>query len=585
MKMRWGTNFRRRARAFVLLWALACLLAWAMPAQTKLHLPTQSAAADFSQFALTRPARLSTVLPPSCLNGELLFKTDAPAGENLHICFNSSWHALNTNNSPGGATNLSELSDLRVSATATLVTVAAGRVRFLDSMGRYAVSELNQATVSVAAGAESGTLRLEVDDASGIPVLRCLFGSGLTPSNYTLSNCTATAQSFFSAGAMPLATVSLSNGVWGAVVDLRTMGGTANYLAGAGLSKVGNVFSVNPAVVPMLATANTWTAKQTMVPGASSAGLNVGGMAGDPSSLSNGDIWYDSTAGKFRCREGGVTVNCVRSAGGSNGQIQFHDSGSLAGDNGLTWNNTAKELVVSRSGSGPSVTVLAANVAAGGDVATVQSCLNNDTANCTAIRHSLTNFDGSGEAYWAGLIRRSGASTIPIVTHNGANQVHLGGDGGSGPLGSGPGWMAVTAGGVSRFAAAPTAGLGLAPILGVVSLSGQTGNLGALTLLNASHAAGTYRVCGTASVTSAGTGTFPVWTVSWRDTASGTNLVKNLAWDEDGVITLTPSLATATAISAICKTLHSTGASAISIDPGDGGSAVFDLFFTVERMQ
>lgn len=585
MKMRWGTNFRRRARALVLLWTLACIFAWAMAAQTRVHLPTQSATADFSQFALTRPARLSTVLPPSCLNGELLFKTDAPAGENLHICFNSSWHALNTNNSPGGATNLSELSDLRVSSTTSVVSAAAGRVRFLDSMGRYTVSELNAASVSVAAGAESGTLRLEVDDAGGVPVLRCLFGSGLTPSNYAVSNCTATAQSFFSVGAMPLATVPLSNGVWGVVVDLRSMGGTANYLAGAGLSKVGNVFSVNPAVVPMLATANTWTGKQTMVSGTSSAGLNVGGMAGDPSSLSNGDMWYDSTTGKFRCREGGVSVNCVRSASGSNGQIQFHDTGLLAGDNGLTWNNAQKELVVSRSGSGPSVTVLAASVAAGGDVATLQSCLNNDTANCTAIRHSLTNFDGSGDAYWSGLTRRSGASNIPIVSHNGASQVHLGGDGGAAPLGNGPGWMVVTAGGVTRFAAAPTAGLGLAPVLGVLSLVGQTGDVGSQTLLNASHAAGTYRVCGTASVTSAGTGAFPVWTVSWRDTASGTNLVKNLAWDEDGAITATPSLASATAISAICKTLHSTGASAISINPGDGGSAMFDLFFTVERTQ
>lgn len=41
------------------------------------------------------------------------------------------------------------------------------------------------------------------------------------------------------------------------------------------------------------------------------AAINVGAFAGDPSTLANGDIWYNSTTGKFRARENGVTTNLI----------------------------------------------------------------------------------------------------------------------------------------------------------------------------------------------------------------------------------------------------------------------------------
>jgi len=40
-----------------------------------------------------------------------------------------------------------------------------------------------------------------------------------------------------------------------------------------------------------------------------SAALRVGSVSGDPSALSNGDIWYNSTGNKFRCRENGVSID------------------------------------------------------------------------------------------------------------------------------------------------------------------------------------------------------------------------------------------------------------------------------------
>lgn len=45
------------------------------------------------------------------------------------------------------------------------------------------------------------------------------------------------------------------------------------------------------------------------------AALRVGSVAGDPSTLANGDVWYDSTSNKFRARENGASVDII--GGGS----------------------------------------------------------------------------------------------------------------------------------------------------------------------------------------------------------------------------------------------------------------------------
>lgn len=41
------------------------------------------------------------------------------------------------------------------------------------------------------------------------------------------------------------------------------------------------------------------------------AAIHMDGIAGDPPGVTDGDIWYDSTSGKFRCREGGVSKNMI----------------------------------------------------------------------------------------------------------------------------------------------------------------------------------------------------------------------------------------------------------------------------------
>lgn len=48
--------------------------------------------------------------------------------------------------------------------------------------------------------------------------------------------------------------------------------------------------------------------RQTFNPGADAAGINVGSHAGDPGTLSNGDMWYQSTSNELRTRINGATI-------------------------------------------------------------------------------------------------------------------------------------------------------------------------------------------------------------------------------------------------------------------------------------
>jgi len=48
--------------------------------------------------------------------------------------------------------------------------------------------------------------------------------------------------------------------------------------------------------------------KQTFNPSSTTAGVNVGSVAGDPSTPANGDLWYDSTANELTARINGATV-------------------------------------------------------------------------------------------------------------------------------------------------------------------------------------------------------------------------------------------------------------------------------------
>jgi hypothetical protein len=62
--------------------------------------------------------------------------------------------------------------------------------------------------------------------------------------------------------------------------------------------------------------------KQTFNPDGTNAGINVGSQAGDPSSLANGDVWYDSTNNTLDARVNGSTVTIGAASSGAMTKIE-----------------------------------------------------------------------------------------------------------------------------------------------------------------------------------------------------------------------------------------------------------------------
>lgn len=73
-----------------IIWALVCLLAGCVlvQGQTRVDLSKQGREIDFSAAPATKPFRSVAALPSSCQVGDVVFKTGAEAGRNVHLCTN-----------------------------------------------------------------------------------------------------------------------------------------------------------------------------------------------------------------------------------------------------------------------------------------------------------------------------------------------------------------------------------------------------------------------------------------------------------------------------------------------------------------
>lgn len=78
-------------------------------------------------------------------------------------------------------------------------------------------------------------------------------------------------------------------------------------------------------------TSNSWSAgvKQTFAPDATNAGINVGSLAGDPSSPVNGDIVYNSNSGNLRAYIAGAWVSLGSGGGGGVASFSAGTTGFL----------------------------------------------------------------------------------------------------------------------------------------------------------------------------------------------------------------------------------------------------------------
>lgn len=137
-----------------------------------------------------------------------------------------------------------------------------------------------------------------------------------------------------------------------------TLAGAATsgqYLRGNGTRFVSSAIQAGdlPATVVLTSAANTYTAgqKQTFAPNGTTAGINVGSVAGDPGTPANGDLWYDSTANELTARINGSNVALGSGSGGS--VTGSGTSGKIAK---FTGTSSIGDSIVSESGSVLTVT-------------------------------------------------------------------------------------------------------------------------------------------------------------------------------------------------------------------------------------
>ncbi len=172
------------------------------------------------------------------------------------------------------------------------------------------------------------------------------------------------------------------------------------------------VFSTSPTLTtPTISGAMSFPSgtRQTFSPNATTPGLNVGSVSGDPSASANGDIWYDSTGGKFRCHQSGAVADCIGSGGGAgSGTVNTGVAGYFGyyPSNGTTVDDqTALYLDSSNIGIGTIAPVGALNVVGN------ELRIGNGGTN--------TNADAAGELYVQGDLEADGTIYATSIQEGG----------------------------------------------------------------------------------------------------------------------------------------------------------------------
>jgi hypothetical protein len=259
---------------------------------TLVDLARQSQNADFSGFPFTKPFKAGTVLPATCSVGEMFFKIDAPAGQNVFGCAaTNAWTLQGT-----GAVTLRglDLLDFSTQMTSNQVRAAAGRVSF---NGIPCPNFNTDATVTINSGSGGpGVAQLYVSDSCAL-VLE--YPNTLTL-NLGLSGVSAQAVATpgVPATAFWVAELTINNGTFTARSDKRAAFDHAAIMAGTGVtidcSQRVCLASIDPAVVPNLGAYNTFTGTLDAKNAVKTFPSRV--AAADPATCSVGEQYFNTVA-------------------------------------------------------------------------------------------------------------------------------------------------------------------------------------------------------------------------------------------------------------------------------------------------
>lgn len=228
------------------IWLVLLAAAIAATGQTQVDLRTQAKNVDFSGASSTRPTRTGNTLPSACLVGELFFKLNAAAGQNLYACTSLNvWTVIvgsgGGNNGGGGGgsaapTTAGALLDFVVTRTnGTQLSIGAGCTGITPCSVRFGnrVDTFTSGAVATLSGSGTGMAFFYV---SGQGVLTVGYDTPLTVA--CNSGCTAAAGvSSFPNDSIPLAIWSANNGLWDVEggVDFRGFLSTKPVTTGTGL--------------------------------------------------------------------------------------------------------------------------------------------------------------------------------------------------------------------------------------------------------------------------------------------------------------------------------------------------------------
>jgi len=172
-------------------------------AQTQVDLRTQSKSVDFANFTSTRPLRTGTAVPSTCQVGEMFFKSDATAGQNLFACTAANTWTLE---SGGGGNGLTACQVLRTQAT-VLTIFPTATVTSPCIFGRGTTSSLITSPATVTSSAGTTLVYISVGAGGAISV-------GAGNGTVVCSGCIATTATAFPSDAKPVWTWTLLNGAF-----------------------------------------------------------------------------------------------------------------------------------------------------------------------------------------------------------------------------------------------------------------------------------------------------------------------------------------------------------------------------------
>jgi hypothetical protein len=329
----------------VILMCASLLYAPSCYSQTQVDIRTQGRNFDLSSANTTKPLKAGTALPAQCSTGEMFFKTDAAAGQNVYGCVAmNSWQVQSgSGGMPAGPStarpsvcsdgalyynvDLSSVTGCHPNNTwNTVATGSAGSLLPLvtgvfpgstATLGAACLTQMcgaafgstnctfsNAPTFQINAGGAATTGRVWVNSSCQRIVnydssLTMILGNGLVAD---------TASTAFPVDVMPLATFTTSGSIFTSVTNIPYPK-AITLSSGAGPWIVTNTATGFQGACPTCADTsapNIFAGKQTMTPTTAVAGLNLGALAGDPASCASGDVWYNSNTNKFRSCVAGV---------------------------------------------------------------------------------------------------------------------------------------------------------------------------------------------------------------------------------------------------------------------------------------